>query len=63
MNLSKEERDRDTTDRNGTVNAASGRHLRIGLRLVAIVLPIFSLSDGQQAKAPSRRSNVGGAKA
>ncbi len=53
MKLSEEERDRDITDSIGTVNAASGGHMRIGFRLAAIVLllqlPLFSLSDWQQS--------------
>jgi hypothetical protein len=53
MKLSEEERDRNMTDRNGTVNAASRRRVRIGLRVAAIVLllqlPLFSVSGRQES--------------
>jgi hypothetical protein len=52
MKLS-EEGDRDMTDSNGTVNAASGGHMRIAVWLAAIVLllqlPLFSRADWQQS--------------
>ena len=48
-----EEGDRDMTDSNGAVNAASGGHMRIAVWLVAIVLlvqlPLFSRADWQQS--------------
>ncbi len=54
MKLSGGERDRAMSDSNGMVNSARSRHLRIGLRLSAVVLllqlPLSSLS-GQQESA------------
>ncbi len=53
MKLSVEERDRYIKGSNRTVNAASARHLRIGLGLAAIVLllqfPLVSLFGWQQS--------------
>ena len=53
MKLNEEKRDRGRANSSGTVNAASGRHMRIGLGLAAIVLflqlPLFSRSGWQQS--------------
>jgi hypothetical protein len=53
MKLGKVKCDRGTTDSNGTVNAASARHMRILPGLAAIVLllqlPLFSRSGWQQS--------------
>lgn len=53
MKLREEERDRYIKDSNKKVNAASGRHMQIGLGLATIVLvlqlPLFSRSGWQQS--------------
>ena len=57
MKLNEQEGESDMMDNNRMVNAASGRRVRIGLRLMAIVLlvqlPLFSVSGRQNSASQS----------
>lgn len=59
MKFNEREKSRDMTDSKGTVNAESGRLMRVALQLAAVALflqmPLFSLSAGQES---ARSQNV-----